>query len=562
MCRRSSRNPGFSPVLRPIAEFPISKGRQYFLLIGAVFLELCSGCTSSGSGWRAFALNPIQAARSTFRPHRAEISADQRKPQLEAKPAADRDRQLQLVANEEDSNDHTAVDSPTETVITSEATEQKTALPTVDLQNSAGLSLADLESIAMQNNPTLSQALAAVSAEQGVYRQEGLYPNPSIGYLNGTATKANVKQSNGLFYSQEFVTSNKLGLAQQAAAVEIQRYQWDHESQRMRIMNDLKIRYYDVLGAQEALAVTERLVKIAEHSLSMAEKRMEGIHGTKTDLLQARVQLENVRLSHDEAENRLRAAWERMATMAGVSWLKPLHLTEDLTKNIPILDLETCQQQLYCSPQLRSTECDLGHAWAGYRVAQSLAVPNVTVQTVSEYDQATQAATVSTLVALPLPVYNRNQGNIDKSSADIVAAQAEITRVQLVLREQLSDSFHRYKNLQHSERLRDVIMISAEENLRLTEQVFESGEIGFAPVLAAQQSYFQSQLAYVEALTEVHKIATEIQGFQLTGGLNPAAIGSAIQNAPGGGAQRQRVLLTELQDKAAKQLLPAAQISQ
>jgi hypothetical protein len=78
----------------------------------------------------------------------------------------------------------------------------------------------------------------------------------------------------------------------------------------------------------------------------------------------------------------------------------------------------------------------------------------------------------------------------------------------------------------------------------------------------AQQAYFESQIAYVEALTEVHKVATEIQGLQLTGGLNPAAIGSAIQNQPGGTSQRQRALLKEVQDRASKQLLPAAQIGQ
>ncbi|MDB5342041.1 MAG: hypothetical protein JWP89_418 [Schlesneria sp.] len=65
-----------------------------------------------------------------------------------------------------------------------------------------------------------------------------------------------------------------------------------------------------------------------------------------------------------------------------------------------------------------------------------------------------------------------------------------------------------------------------------------------------------------EALTELHKVITEIQGLQLTGGLNPVAIGSAIQNQPGGNAQRQRVLLKEVQDRAARQLLPAAQIGQ
>lgn len=426
-----------------------------------------------------------------------------------------------------------------------------------------GLTLPDLEALAMQNNPTLSQAQAAVSAEQGIYRQSGLYPNPQVGYLNGTASNPSVKNSNGMFLSQEFVTAHKLDLAQKSALVEIQRYQWDIESQRFRILNDLKIRYYEVLGAQEAMAVSAKLVKLAEHGVKMAEQNVLARQSSRSDLLQAQVQLETVQLSREEAEHRHAAAWEQLATIAGLSPLTPVKLAGDLSADIPHLDLESSWEHLLSnSPQLRSTECDLGHAWATYREARAQAIPNVTVQAVGEFDRATNATTVSTLVALPFPVFNRNQGNIDKSSADIVAAQAEIGRVQLVLRDQMADSFRRYKtSLRQVERLRKVIELT-EENLALTEKVFEAREAPLMTVLQAQQAASHNQLAYVEALTELHKVATEIQGMQLTGGLNPAAIGSAIQNQPGGGAQRQRALLNEVQDRASKQLLPAASISQ
>jgi cobalt-zinc-cadmium efflux system outer membrane protein len=180
---------------------------------------------------------------------------------------------------------------------------------------------------------------------------------------------------------------------------------------------------------------------------------------------------------------------------------------------------------------------------------------------VIEYDKATQATTASTLVALPLPLYNRNQGNIDKALADVRTDQAEIRRVQLVLRDQMADSFRRYQSsLRQTERLKQAILPNTEENLKLATQLYVAGETAFTPVLLAQQSYFESRVAYVEAVTELHKVVTEINGLQLTGGLNPAAIGSAIQTQPGGSAQRQRALLNEVQDRAAKQLLPAAQI--
>ena len=316
-----------------------------------------------------------------------------------------------------------------------------------------------------------------------------------------------------------------------------------------------------MLGAQEAVSVYRELIKVSEKSLDVA-KSLLASEGTRTDYLQAKVQLETVRLNLEEAELRYVAAWEQLATMIGCSPLHPVPLVGDLAADLPQLDLETCWQQLLTSsPQLRSAESELGHGWATYHEARALAVPNVTVQTVADYDQAIQVATVSTLVALPLPIFNRNQGNIDKAAADIRADQDDICRIQLVLRDSLADSFRRYQtSLRQSERLKESIIPSAEENLTLSQQLYARGQTAFAPVLTAQQSYFRSKVAYVEALTELHKVVTEIEGLQLTGGLNPASIGSAIQIQAGGGAQRQRALLNELQDNQSKQLLPAAQI--
>lgn len=517
----------------------------FTLIVGCLIV----GCHGTAKRTTAFSLPSLRHEKSRL-VERTDQSA--RSEKTATSESSSERPELQLVSDEQPA-------TPNEDAGSDEATaESQLTFPT------SGVSLVQLEAIALANNPTLVQSQAAISAEQGIYRQAGLYPNPQFGYLNGSASAPGVKQSNGMFFSQEIVTANKLGLAQQTATAEILRYQWDNESQRRRVLNDLRIRYYEVLGAQKAYEVADRMVKLADQSVLMAQQTVQSGTFAQTELNNAKVQLETAKMSRDEAEERYRAAWEQLATIVGGAPMSPVPITDELPATIPELDLETRWAELIASsPQLKSNECDLSHAWATYREARAQAVPNVTVQTVSEYDRVTQATTVSTLVALPVPLFNRNQGNIDKSSADICAAEAEIRRVQLVLRDQLADSYRRYRTAQkQAERLRDVILPSSEENMKLTSQLFQAQEIGLTPVLTAQHTYFQSQLAYVEALTEVHKVITEIEGLQLTGGLNPAAIGSAIQNQPGGGAQRQRALLNEVQDKATKQLLPAAQISQ
>ena len=432
------------------------------------------------------------------------------------------------------------------------------------IAQSSSLSLAELEAIALQNNPTLRQAQAAIDVDQGFYRQAGLYPNPQVGYLNSSASNPSVKQSNGLFLSQEFVTANKIDLAQQAILGEIRQMEWDQEAQRMRVLNDLKIRYYEVLGAQKAMSVATKLVAVSQESLELTERLLNAKNGTRSDVLQAKIQLETAQLALQETEDRTAAAWKQLAAIAGVPSLPATQLEGDLTTEIPELDLETCWQQLLASsPQLGASNSQLDHGWAEYRSQQAQAKPNVTIQSVIDYDRATQATTFSTLVAMPLPIRNRNQGNIDKAAADVRNYQAEIDRVRLVLRDSLADSFWRYQtSKRQAERLKQSIIPKSEEYLKLAMQIYAAGESNFASVLTAQQTYFHSQVAYVEAVTELHKVVAEINGLQLTGGLNPPEIGSAIQMQRGGTGQRQKVLLKELQDRASKQLLPAAQIAQ
>ena len=111
----------------------------------------------------------------------------------------------------------------------------------------------------------------------------------------------------------------------------------------------------------------------------------------------------------------------------------------------------------------------MDHGFAELRSAKAQAIPNVTLQTVADRDNATHSSGISTLVALPVPFFNRNQGNIDRAAADIRVDQAEVRRVQLVLRDQLIDSFRRYKTgIQQVTRLEKAILPNAEENLQLT----------------------------------------------------------------------------------------------
>lgn len=529
----------------------MSNGASPFLIAMAT-LSVFFGCTAARNQRMA------QTTVSSGRPAPLKSSDDVDL----AVPRIDPERSGIQLASGQETDSATTSGPANNQQFSSAAPDQGNANPSPP--PSSRLTLAELETLALQHNPTLVQAQAEIEVDQGLHRQAGLYPNPQVGYINGTASNPAVKQSNGVFLSQEFVTAHKLELAQQSILQEIRQMQWDQEAQRMRVLNDLKIRYYEVLGAQRAIEVATKMLEVANDSVALTERMLAAKNATRSDVLQAKVQLETTLLNLEEAEFRYSAAWKQLAVIVGISGLEQVPLDGELIGEIPELDLETCWQNLRGkSPQLAGSASGLDHGWAEYRSQCAQATPNLTVQSVIDYDRATQATTASTLIAMPLPVYNRNQGNIDRAAADIRLFQAEICRVELVLRDLLADSFRRYQaSRKQVERLNKSILPHSEENLRLSREIYAAGESSFTSVLTAQQTYFQSQMAYVEAWTELNKVLVEIDGLQLSGGLNPPAIGSAIQAQSGGGAQRQRALLKDIQDRASKQLLPAAQIGQ
>ena len=418
------------------------------------------------------------------------------------------------------------------------------------------LTLEELESIARHSNPTLSQASAAVDQVRGNMMQAGLYPNPQAGYLRTDADKSGKSRSSGVFVGQEFVTAGKQKKAVAVESAEVNRLSWNYQAQVQRVLNDVRIRYYEVLGAEKSLAVAGRMMTIAEEGLTMTEQLLKARQVSKADLLQARIQLKAIRLTVREAEIRHQTAWKQLTNVLGAPEMPMSSMEGVIDGEVPELDFDTAFQRILNeSPQVRGAEARVGHARAELASERAKVIPNVTLQVVAERDQINQFNSVNTFLSVPVPVLNRNQGNIFHAQADIREACQEVQRTRLALRDTLTDAFQRYETAKAQvQTLRDEILPDAKESLEISIDGYKSGEISVLQVVGARQTYFQNSLSYIQSWTELRKVVTEIEGLLLTGALNPAELGTALQ----GTGLRQQGLLNQLQNSSTQQVLPAA----
>jgi len=420
------------------------------------------------------------------------------------------------------------------------------------------LMVEDFEMLALQNNPTLRMAGAEIEKEVGNYTQVGLYPNPTVGYLRSDPSKAGQSRTDGGFIQQQIIMGRKLRINREIETFGIQNVTWQQRAQRERVLNDVRIRFYQALGAQDRVRLARQMVDIAEKGAEAVRKLEMAEEASQRDVLQAEIQLGLFQSALENAQGHFHAAWEQLTDMAGVPGFQQQALQGDLADSpLPDVDPEAVWARLVSSnAQLQSIRAQVGIARMTLKRQRVQAIPDVTVQVVGERDHTNDYSTVSTLLAMPVPVFNRYQGAVYNAYYDLARAENEVQRTILVLRDLFSSSLRDYANSRSDVlRLRQEILPRARKNLELTTKGYDAGELQLLDLLNARKSYFDINLAYIDASTQLQKAAVELEGLQLTGGLNPATIGAAIQ-AGGEAAERRRAVqgLLQQQQRAALQL--------
>ncbi|QDU93501.1 TolC family protein [Lignipirellula cremea] len=489
-------------------------------------LSLTTGCQSLASGWgkKPEANQPPPVAAAALTPVE----------EIQRLPATDSVRQASHVAFQQP--DEIAPASPSDLPPPPPAATQPAvpslAIPSEELNTPAAeaeaiigpsLSLGDLEDIALMHNPSLGEASSLVAAARGRWVQAGLPPNVHLGYEGQQLGSNGQAEQNGLSINQEFIRGGKLKLSQNVVAQEIQRAEQIYEAQRQRVLTDVRLGYYEVLLAQRRMELTQQIVDIAQKSVDTTGALFEAQEVSKIDQMRARIELQTSSVMHKNARTQLDAAWVNLAAVLGQPNMEPHSLLGELSMEPAEIDPQmTLQRLIAASPEMSAAWASVERArWAVQR-EQAEPVPNFDVGGVIQHDASTNGMNGILTFSAPIPVLNRNQGAIRRAHAELTASLRNAARVELDLQSRLATVFQRYaaaRNQVVDYSKKDGVLDNSQLTLDLIQKGYAAGELSYLDLIAAQRTYAQTHLAYIEALGMQWAATSELEGMLLKGSL-------------------------------------------
>lgn len=397
-------------------------------------------------------------------------------------------------------------------------------------------SLSDLQKIALTSSPKIKQAVAAVAAARGGAIQAGLYPNPDIGYEGDTMQTMGTAGYQGGYIQQTIVTASKLPTARQAALMDVRISEMALRKAETDLAREVRNGYFAVLVADQNIKVSRALASLSSEVYdNIIEQVKKGGFAAPYEPFQIRVLALQAYGQLVQAKNRHTSAWKQLTAAMGVPGLPLSQLAGDINISIPVYKYDECVKRVtLLHTNVGTAEFELLKAQSLLKLAQVTPIPDVTVRVLlqRDYTFAPNALSPSVQVGMPVPIWNRNQGNILQAESLLVSASEAKNKARNQLTADLAEAFERYENNRvllgyyRDQILPDQIRTyrGLFERFNSEIKVGEGDTLTFADVVNAQNILSASVVQYLQVLgamwTSVVDIANLLQTddlFQIAG---------------------------------------------
>jgi len=378
------------------------------------------------------------------------------------------------------------------------------------------LALRQALALALLRNPDLAAFSHDVRAAEARTLQARLLPNPELeleveeydrdgeGFDSAEAA---------LVLGQLFELGGKRRRRARVAEVESELAGWDYESKRLDVFTLTARRFVAVIAAQRRLELDRSTVELAEKTSQAVAERVTAGKEPPLQASKAAAELEMARMGVLDAENDLDVSKTRLAAMWGAAQPNFQAVHGDLDNVLESLPtMEVLRSRLSSNPDLARWNAELRLRKAVLSSEKAARMPDLEASLGLQRFEEDGTDSLSFGIGLPLPLFDRNQGNIAAAMHDLAKAEAERKAAETARAAELVEAYADLTSAHgRALTLRARVVPAMQETFDAAHEGYRQGKFGFLDMLDAQRGLFEANGALVDALSDYHTAVAEIQ---------------------------------------------------
>jgi len=378
------------------------------------------------------------------------------------------------------------------------------------IETSGGLTLDNAIGLALLSNPEISVAMREREAVEGVQVQAAVRPNPSVStFMEDTR---NATRQTTLQLNQPFELGDKRARRIEAAEKLYDAATADIDQVRAETRAAVISAFYEVLASQERLALSRSTLDLAQRATDAAYKRVRAGKVSPVEETKARVAEAGVKVELNQAASQLNTTRKRLAAL----WGNPAPRFERVLGQMEVLpamaDIEELSVRLDNAPALKRARLEIERREALAKLEGSKRTPDLTVSVGARRNEELGLNQAVLGLSIPIPVFDRNQGNRQEALSRTDKARDELVALQVQQANSLAGAHERFLAArQEADALQAEVLPGAQSAYDAAVKGFEFGKFGFLDVLDAQRTLFQARSQYLNALLKAHQANAEIE---------------------------------------------------
>ncbi|MFZ6032306.1 MAG: TolC family protein [Melioribacter sp.] len=374
---------------------------------------------------------------------------------------------------------------------------------------------------ALKNNPNLAVYEYEIKSLDKQKIQAGLIPNPEANFeaenfLGGKELSGFKGSEFTLYASQLFELGGKRSSRIALAENEVNAAKGEFELRKIELISNVKETFFNLYRILKQIELQKKFIKLNEDIMSTIVKQVKAGKTSPAEESKVKVALINSRIELDRLQRESLSASSTLSSLLGTT-AKRYEPVFDFYENIfSPPDREDVIAGLEEIPLIKIIETEKVLRAARLELEKSQAVPDLTVSGGVRYLRELNTHSFVAGISIPLPFFNRNQGNIQ--SAEVLLRQVdEIKKAsKLLVISKINSSLNNLLSaFNNSTRLKNEIIPQSEKAYEITRQGYLQGRFAFIDLLDAQRTLFDAEAQYWLELADYYKSLIELEN--LTG---------------------------------------------